>query len=157
MIGPFVHLCPEITAGDARRVAGWLEDGDTLKHLSDAPGISAAIRRALDFTGMGIVTHLFNQGGRFFIAEEKGDPVGFVRLAPGAGEMQIVLMVEKSRWGSRLGGAILREALKLAFFEMRAPKVVAVIHRDNHRSLQLFARAGSRRSGTGYGRATRWR
>jgi len=142
MIGPFVRLRPEITADDARRVAVWLEDGETVLHLSDAPGISSAIRRAVTNAGMGIVTQLFNQGGRFFIAEEKGAPVGFVRLAPGAGETQIVLMVERSRWGRRLGGAILWEALKLAFFEMRAPKVVAVIHRDNHRSLRLFARLG---------------
>ena len=142
MIGPSVRLRPEITASDARRVAGWLEDGGAAVHLSDAPGVSDAIRRALDGAGMGIVTHLFNQGGRFFIAEEKGAPVGFIRLAPGTGGTQIVLMVEKSRWGKRLGGAILREALKVSFFEMRAPKVVAVIHRDNLRSLRLFARAG---------------
>ncbi len=142
MIGPFVRLRPEITADDARRIAAWLEDGETVLHLSDAPGVSSAIRRALACAGMGIVTHLFNQGGRFFIAEERGEPVGFVRLASGPGETQIVLMVEKSRWGRRLGDAILREALKLAFFEMRAPKVVAVIHRDNHRSLRLFARLG---------------
>jgi regulator of nucleoside diphosphate kinase len=142
MIGPFVRLRPEITAGDARRVAAWLEDGEAVLHLSDAPGVSSAIHRALSCAGMGIVTHLFNQGGRFFIAEERGEPVGFVRLASVVGETQIVLLVEKSRWGRRLGGAILREALKLAFFEMRAPKVVAVIHRDNHRSLRLFARLG---------------
>lgn len=142
MIGPFVCLRPEITAGDARRVAAWLEDGEAVLHLSDAPGVSSAIYRALSCTGMGIVTHLFNQGGRFFIAEERGEPVGFVRLASVAGETQIVLLVEKRRWGRRLGGAILQEALKLAFFEMRAPKVVAVIHRDNHRSLRLFARVG---------------
>lgn len=142
MIGPFVRLRPEITAEDARRIAVWLEDDETVLHLSDAPGVSASIRRALSCVGMGIVTHLFNQGGRFFIAEERGEPVGFVRLASISGETQIVLMVEKNRWGRRLGGAILREALKLAFFEMRAPKVVAVIHRDNHRSLRLFARVG---------------
>lgn len=142
MIGPFVCLRPEITAGDARRVAAWLEDGEAVLHLSDAPGVSSAIYRALSCAGMGIVTPLFNQGGRFFIAEERGEPVGFVRLASVAGETQIVLLVEKRRWGRRLGGAILQEALKLAFFEMRAPKVVAVIHRDNLRSLRLFARVG---------------
>lgn len=142
MIGPFVRLRPEITAGDARRVAAWLEDGEAVLHLSDEPGVSSAIHRALSCAGMGIVTHLFNQGGRFFIAEERGEPVGFVRLASVAGETQIVLLVEKRRWGRRLGGAILQEALKLAFFEMRAPKVVAVIHRDNLRSLRLFARVG---------------
>lgn len=68
--------------------------------------------------------------------------MGFVRLAAGNGELQIVLMVERGRWGRRLGGAMLREALRFAFFEMRAPRVAAVIHRDNLRSRRLFARAG---------------
>lgn len=142
MIGPYVRLRPEITAGDARIVAGWMEDREAVRHLSDAPGVSSSIRRAMDGAQMDVVTHLFNRGGRFFIAEDRGVPMGFVRLAPGAGETQIVLMVEKGRWGRRLGGAMLREALKTAFFEMRAPRVLAVVHRDNHRSLRLFARAG---------------
>mgnify|MGYP001004204425 CR=1 FL=1 len=142
MIGPCIRLRPEITAADARSVAVWMEDREATLHLSDAPGVSAVIRRALDHAQIGVVTHLFNQGGRFFIAEDRGVPAGFVRLAPGNGETQIVLLVEKSRWGRRLGEGMLREALKTAFFEMRSPRVAAVIHRDNHRSLRLFLRAG---------------
>ncbi len=142
VIGPFICLRPEITSSDARRIAGWLEDEETLSHLSEAPGVSAAIRRALDSAHLDVVTHLFNQGGRFFIAEHEGAPVGFARLKMAGGAAEIVLVVEKGRWGRRLGGAILREVLKCAFFEMRAPSVAAVIHRDNHRSLRLFARAG---------------
>ncbi|HML46639.1 MAG TPA: GNAT family N-acetyltransferase, partial [Clostridia bacterium] len=113
-----------------------------LLHLSDAPGVSQAIEQALSRANLPVVTHLFNQGGRFFLAEDRGMPAGFVRLASGSREMQIVLMVERGRWGRGLGKAMLREALKQAFFEMRTPRVVAVIHRDNHRSLRLFARAG---------------
>jgi regulator of nucleoside diphosphate kinase len=105
MIGPFVRLRPGITADDARRVAAWLEDSETVLHLSDAPGVSPAIRRALSCAGMGVVTHLFNQGERFLIAEENNEPVGFVRLASGPGETQIVLLVERSRWDRYLGGA----------------------------------------------------
>jgi regulator of nucleoside diphosphate kinase len=142
MIGPYLRLRPEITAGDATLVAGWMEDGEALANLADAPGVSNAIRRALQSAGMDVATHLFNQGGRFFIAEERGVPAGFVRLVPGAAGTEIVLMVEKSRRGRRLGAAILREALKIAFFEMRASKVSAVIHRNNLRSMHLFARAG---------------
>jgi regulator of nucleoside diphosphate kinase len=149
VIGPFICLRPEITSSDARRIAGWLEDEGMLVHLSEAPGVSAAIRRALDCTHLDVVTHLFNQGGRFFIAEHDGAPVGFARLALSGGDAEIVLVVEKSRWGRRLGGAILREALKCAFFEMRVSAVVAVIHRDNHRSLRLFARAGFRQEHDG--------
>jgi regulator of nucleoside diphosphate kinase len=143
VIGPFICLRPEITSSDARRIAGWLEDEETLSHLSEAPGVSALIRRALDSVHLDIVTHLFNQGGRFFIAEQDGVPVGFARFKiSGGGGAEIVLVVEKGRWGRRLGGAILREALKNVFFEMRVSSVTAVIHRDNHRSLRLFARAG---------------
>jgi len=142
MIEPYVRLRSEITADDARLVAGWMEDEEALQNLSDAPGVSGAIRRALECAGMGVVTHLFNQGGRFFIAEERGVPAGFVRLVPGAKGTQIVLVVEQARRGRRLGAAMLREALKIAFFEMRAPAVTAVIRSGNRRSLRLFARAG---------------
>jgi len=142
VIGPFIRLRSEILQQEARIVAGWLEDEEVLLHLSDAPGVSRAIEQALSRANLPVVTHLFNQGGRFFLAEDRGAPAGFVRLASGNREMQIVLMVERSRWGRGLGSAMLREALKQAFFEMRAPRVVAIIHRDNHRSLRLFARAG---------------
>jgi len=142
VIGPSFCLRREITARDARLIARWLEDRETVIHLSDAPGVSGAIRRALEGAHLNVVTHLFNQGGRFFVAEERGEPVGFVRLAPKPEETQVVLVVERGRWGRRLGQKMLREALALAFFEMRAPRVTAVIHRDNHRSLALFRRAG---------------
>ena len=141
MIGPSICLRSEITRRDAEKIAEWLARGDAA-YMSDGPDVPDAIARALGRAQIPEVTVLFNQGGRFFIAEENNEPVGFVRLASGPGETQIVLLVERSRWGRYLGGAILREALKLTFFEMRAPKVVAVIHRNNHRSLRLFARTG---------------
>lgn len=142
MIGPFLYMRSEITRRDAEIISTWFEDDDSVAYLGDAPGVSDAIVRALDRVQLPIVTHLFNQNGRFFLAEEHGSPSGFVRLATGAKDLQIVLLVETSRRGRGLGRAMLKEALKTAFFEMRTPRVIAVIHRDNHRSLHLFARAG---------------
>ena len=142
VIGPSIRLRSEIMRREAQIIAEWLKDEDILLHLSDAPGVSQAIEQALSRVNLPVVTHLFNQGGRFFLAEDNGVPAGFVRLVAGDRDMQIVLMIERGRWGRGLGSAVLREALKQAFFEMRTQRVIAVIHRDNHRSLRLFARAG---------------
>ena len=143
MIGPFICLRSEISRADAEKIADWIARGDAA-YMSDAPDVSDAIARALGRATLPVVTQLFSQNGRFFLAEERGVPAGFLRLATGAQGIQIVLMVEKGRRGRGIGRAMLREALKIAFFEMRTPRVVAVIHRDNHRSLRLFARAGFR-------------
>lgn len=143
MIGPSICLRSEITRRDAEKIAEWLARGDAA-YMSDGPDVPDAIARALGRAQIPDVTVLFNQGGRFFLAEERGIPAGFLRLATGGPDVQIVLMVERGRRGRGVGRAMLREALKVAFFEMRAPRVLAVIHRDNHRSLRLFGRAGFR-------------
>jgi regulator of nucleoside diphosphate kinase len=146
-------LRSEITRRDAEKIAEWLARGDAA-YMSDGPDVSDAIALALNRAQIPDVTVLFNQGGRFFLAEERGVPAGFLRLATGGPDVQIVLMVERGRRGRGVGRAMLREALKVAFFEMRAPRVLAVIHRDNHRSLRLFGRAGFRME-TGGGLWTR--
>jgi len=91
-----------------------------------------------------ILTHLFNQGGRFFMAYDQHDvPVGFVRLAKAGPDCEMVLVIgDRENWGRKLGASAIREGMKLAFFEMRAEKLIAKIHPDNVRSLNAFLRSG---------------
>jgi len=143
---PFVCLCPEITRTHALILMHWLEDERVTRHLSDSREVSRFIAQAMDRAQMPILTHLFNQGGRFFIANDRnGAAVGFVRLIKTGRECEIVLVIgDQDNWGRRLGTSAIREGLKLAFLEMRAETVVAKIHPDNARSVKAFERCGFR-------------
>lgn len=141
---PFVSLRPEITRTHALVLMDWLEDERVTRYLSDSRNVSRFIAEAIDRTQLPILTHLFNQGGRFFMAHDRDDrPVGFVRLVMTGRDCEMVLIVgDHDNWGRRIGSSAIREGLKLAFLEMRAATVIARIHPDNSRSLRAFERCG---------------
>ncbi|MDH6233272.1 regulator of nucleoside diphosphate kinase [Mesorhizobium soli] len=141
---PFVSLRPEITRTHALILMDWLEDERVTRYLSDSCSVSRFISQAVDRAQMPILTHLFNQGGRFFMAYDRNDiPVGFVRLVKTGAECEIVLVVgDHDNWGRGLGASTIREGLKLAFLDMRAESVIAKIHPNNTRSLKGFERCG---------------
>jgi len=141
---PFVALCPEITRRHALTLMDWLQDEDVTRHLSDSRHVSRSIEQAIGRVHLPVLTHLFNQGGRFFMACDRQDrPVGFVRLVTQGPDCEIVLVIgERTNWGRQLGACAVREGMKVAFLEMRAQRLVARIHPDNARSLKLFQRCG---------------
>ncbi len=141
---PFVSLCPEITRSDALTLMDWLEDESVTRHLSDSRHVSRFIEQVVDRVQLPVLTHLFNQGGRFFMACDRDDvPVGFVRLVKTGPDCEMVLVIgRRDTWGRQLGSSAIRESMKLAFFEMRAEKLIAKIHPDNARSLRAFQRCG---------------
>ncbi len=144
MNAPFIALCPEITRSNALTLMDWLEDEAVTRYLSDSRHVSRMIEQVLGRVQLPILTHLFNQGGRFFMACDQHDvPVGFVRLVKTGANCEMVLVIgDRGNWGRNLGASALREGMKLAFFEMRAEKLIAKIHPDNVRSLSAFQRSG---------------
>ena len=141
---PFVSLCPEITRSDALKLMDWLDDACVTRHLSDSRHVSRFIEQVIGRVQLPILTHLFNQGGRFFMVCDGHDvPVGFVRLVKTGPACEMVLVIgNRDNWGRQLGASAVREAMKLVFFEMRAEKLIAKIHPDNARSLKVFQRCG---------------
>jgi len=141
---PFISLCPEITRTHALTLMDWLEDEHVTRHLSDSRHVSRFIEQVIDRVQLPILTHLFNQGGRFFMAYDRHDvPVGFVRLVKTGSDCEIVLVIgNRDNWGRKLGASAIREGMKLAFFEMRAARLIAKVHPDNERSLKAFLRCG---------------
>ena len=141
---PFISLCPEITRQDALKLMDWLQDEDVTRFLSDSHGVSRMIEQVIGRVQLPILTHLFNRGGRFFMVCDRHDvPVGFVRLVKTGRDCEIVLAVgNRDNWGRKLGASAIRESMKLAFFEMRADRLIAKIHPDNTRSLRAFLRSG---------------
>ena len=144
MNAPFIALCPEITRSNALTLMDWLEDEAVTRYLSDSRHVSRMIEQVLGRVQLPILTHLFNQGGRFFMACDQHDvPVGFVRLVKTGANCEMVLVIgDRGNWGRNLGASALREGMKLAFFEMRAEKLIAKIHPDNVRSLKAFQHSG---------------
>ena len=141
---PFIALCPEITRANALTLMDWLEDEDVTRYLSDSRHVSRFIEQVIGRVQLPILTHLFNQGGRFFMAYDGQDvPVGFVRLVKVGRDCEMVLVIgNRDNWGRKLGASAIRESMKLAFFEMRATRLVAKIHPANVRSLNAFLRSG---------------
>ncbi|MFW7348903.1 bifunctional GNAT family N-acetyltransferase/nucleoside diphosphate kinase regulator [Pigmentiphaga sp. D-2] len=141
---PFISLCPEITRADALTLMDWLEDERVIRYLSDSRHVSRFIEQVIGRVQLPILTHLFNQGGRFFMAYDRHDvPVGFVRLVKTGPDCEIVLVIgDRDNWGRKLGASAILEGMKLAFFDMRAEKLIAKIHPDNARSLKAFLRCG---------------
>lgn len=144
MSPPFVSLCPEITRAHALTLMDWLKDDLVTRHLSDSPHVSRFIERVVDRVRLPVLTHLFNQGGRFFMVCDRHDvPAGFVRLVTTGPDCEMVLVIgDREHWGRGLGASAVRESMKLAFLEMRAERLVARIHPRNKRSLRLFQRCG---------------
>ena len=141
---PFVSLCPEITRTNALTLTDWLEDEEVTRFLSDSCNVSRLIEQVIGRVQLPILTHLFNQGGRFFMAYDRHDvPVGFVRLVKMGPDCEMVLVIgDRDNWGRKLGASAIREGMKLAFFEMRAERLIAKIHPENVRSLNAFLRSG---------------
>lgn len=124
MTKPFISLCPEITRADAFNLMDWLEDEHVTRYLSDSRHVSRFIEQVVGRVQLPILTHLFNQGGRFFMAYDRDDvPVGFVRLVKMGRDCEMVLVIgNRENWGRKLGASAIREGMKLAFFDMRAEK-----------------------------------
>ena len=141
---PFISLSPEITRANALTLMDWLEDEDVTRYLSDSRHVSRFIEQVIGRVRLPILTHLFNQGGRFFMAYDRDDvPVGFVRLVKTGTDCEMVLVIgNRDNWGRKLGASAIREGMKLAFFDMRAEKLIAKIHPDNTRSLKTFLHSG---------------
>ena len=141
---PFIILCSEISRSNAQSLMRWLRDDEVRKYLSDTHDVSEDIARVLDRVHLPVLTHLFNQNGRFYIVRDRHNAeVGFVRLITKSTETEIVIVIgDKHNWGRRLGSSAIRESLRLVFFEWRSPRVVANIRRENRRSIRAFENAG---------------
>lgn len=141
---PFVSLCPEITRTNALTLMDWLDDEDVTRYLSDSRHVSRMIEQVIGRVQLPILTHLFNQGGRFFMICDQHDvSVGFVRLVKTGTDCEMVVVIgDRENWGRKLGASAICEAMKLAFFDMRAERLIAKIHPENERSLKAFLRSG---------------
>jgi len=141
---PFVFLCSEITKENALTLIKWLKDKEVTKYLSDPQDVSNSIEQIVYKTNLPVLTHLFNHNGRFYMVYNKQKiPIGFVRLVKKGNDYEIVIVIgDRHNWGKKLGTSAIKESLKIAFFDFRAQKVIAKIHKENKRSIRAFINNG---------------
>jgi regulator of nucleoside diphosphate kinase len=117
MRDPFIFLCSEITREDAFSLMSWLQDDEVTKYLSETDNVSDDIQAVLDRVNLPILTHIFNQNGRFYMVYNKQKrPVGFVRLILNSSETEIVIVIgDRKNWGKRFGASAIGKASKSHF------------------------------------------
>ena len=79
---PFIFLCPEITRENALTLMKWMQDEEVTKYLTDTQDVSEDIKNVVNRVQLPVLTHFFNQNGRFFMAyNKKNETLGFFRQA----------------------------------------------------------------------------
>jgi regulator of nucleoside diphosphate kinase len=141
---PFIFLCSEISRENAMTLIKWLKDDEVRRYLSDSHNVSDDIEQVVNRINLPILTHLFNQNGRFYMVYNRQNlPIGFVRLIKKGMDYEIVIVIgDRDNWNKSLGTSTIRESIKIAFFEFRAQKIIAKIHKENKRSIRAFINAG---------------
>lgn len=138
-----IKLSQEIYRSDAEQIAHWLSDKEIINNLNEDNNARENLISVINRVNMPILTHLFNNNCRFFIIKNTYGTIGFLRLVPKNGVVEIVITVgEKELWGKGIGHNAVFEALKKAFFDMRTEKVIAKIKKTNERSQNLFKGIG---------------
>lgn len=141
---PFIFLSSEISRENAVTLIEWLKDEEVTRYLSDSQNVSDDIEYVINQVDLPVLTHLFNQNGRFFMAySRRGEPLGFVRLIKRGINYEIVIVIgDRENWNKKWGTSVIRESIKMAFFEFRAEKVTAKIYSENKGSIHAFTNAG---------------
>lgn len=146
----FLRACTE--RRDLDNLVYWLKNPEVTRFLNEEPGAVDYLSRLADTVPEPMISFHMNALGRFFmICLEDGRSIGFVKLAQTSekGTYEIVYAIgEDTLWGFGYGEAAIRQALKLAFEEQKAQKVIAKINPYNERSRRLAVACGFREEKT---------
>ncbi|MEP6916996.1 MAG: GNAT family N-acetyltransferase [Acidobacteriota bacterium] len=124
---------------DAERLLQWRNDPQTRRWYLQRARVP---RR--DHEGW-LSLKLADRACRIYIVEERGTPVGQLRverIAPGAAEVS--LSVDAAARGRAIGSAMLERAAAAARRELRARKLLAHVRPENVPSAVAFLKAGFR-------------
>lgn len=138
-----IKLSQEVYKSDADRIIDWLSDKEIISYLNEERKARENLISVINRVNMPILTHLFNNNCRFFTIKNMYGTIGFLRLIPKREAVEIVVAVgEKELWGKGIGHNAVYEALKVAFFDMRAESIIAKVKKVNWRSRNMFKGIG---------------
>lgn len=143
-----VKLQREVYRQDVERMAQWMADQRVVEHINEEQNIAGKLHTLLAQSHLPLFSPHFNRDASFFlITLPQEGPIGFLRLVPKQDKAEIVVVIgERRHWGKGYGYQAIRKGIRHAFFEWRKEKVVATIHRNNHRSRKVFRQIGFTKS-----------
>jgi RimJ/RimL family protein N-acetyltransferase len=139
-----INLKQEVTRNDAIAIMNWMRNNEVTKYLNESVNIIFEIQQAIERVNMLIMTQLFNRDGSFYLIHaDDSEPVGFLKQIRRLQKTEIVIVIgDETNWGKGLGKASIKKGLDIAFFQWRAPRVIAKINTHNIRSVKAFENSG---------------
>ncbi|PKK40463.1 hypothetical protein ABB02_00247 [Clostridiaceae bacterium JG1575] len=139
-----IELDDEIFLKDAYLMAEWLEQERITRFISEGEDISDKIRKSLRYTSCPIVTHLFCNGGNFYMIKHNGRSIGYLKLVDkGNRKAEIVVVIgDRAMWNKGFGTEAVRLAMNECFFRLRYESLMAKIMVGNEGSHHVFQKVG---------------
>ena len=76
MNNSIIELDDEIFLNDAYLMADWLENEEITRYITEGQDISQELRSFLRYTTCPILTHMFCNGGNFYMIKLNGRSIG---------------------------------------------------------------------------------
>ncbi|HUZ70475.1 MAG TPA: GNAT family N-acetyltransferase [Candidatus Saccharimonadales bacterium] len=124
------------TSGDEVLLLGWRNDPEAVRLSVTGREVTPAEHAAW------LARRLGDPGTRLWIAEERGTPVGQVRVDLEGGSGTVSIAIGQGRRGHGLGSAALRAMVVEVERDQIASTLRALVHAENPASLRAFERAG---------------
>ena len=139
-----IELDDEIFLNDAYLMADWLDNEEITRYITEGHDISDKIRSFLKYTTCPIVTHMFCNGGNFYMVKHNGRSIGYLKLIDkGNRQAEIVVVIgDEAMWNRGFGTQAVKLALQECFFRLRYDSLTAVIRQGNEGSHHVFHKVG---------------
>jgi UDP-2,4-diacetamido-2,4,6-trideoxy-beta-L-altropyranose hydrolase len=129
------------TPGDAAQLLEWRNEPDVVRFSMSSRPVEPSEH------SQWLAARLDGPGGRLWIAEEAGDPVGQVRVDVAGGTGTVSIAVAPAHRGRGVGSRVVRALLVEMEPDLEVRELRALVHPENAASLRAFVRAGFQDTG----------
>lgn len=141
-----ISLRLDVTIFDAKNIIKWLDNEDVTKYLNEDINSTTSLIDIINSSRADLLTYYLNKDGRFFLIDDrKNHSIGFLTLftIKTKKEYEVVIAIgNPDNWGKQYAHMALKQIMREIFFSWRIDKLLARIHIDNHRSINLFKHLG---------------
>lgn len=130
------------TLDDEALLLGWRNDPEAVRYSVTGRTVTPAEHATW------LARHLGDPGTHLWIVEERGNPVGQVRVAAEAGTGTVSIAIAPGERGRGLGSAALRAMVLEVERHHAVSTLRALVHSGNPASLRAFELAGFHQLGT---------
>lgn len=131
-----------VNTDDAKNISRWLKDKEVTQYLNEDINSADRLEEVINSNKSNLLTYYLNQDGRFFLIDHSKSPcVAFINLStviPNKEYEIVVVIGDPINWNKQYAYHALNEIMRELFFNWRINKLKAKIHKDNHRSINLF-------------------